>query len=82
MTIEVTKAQLKAGMRVPGSHTKQMINASTRILGLVGSIVGPLVMLKISVDLLMPWQGIWALAVVIGALPVVHVLFGNRHDKR
>lgn len=82
VTIEVSKAQFKAGMRVPGPHTGQMINASTRILGLVGSVVGPLVLLKISVDLQMPWQGIWTLAVVIGALPVVHVLFGNRHDKR
>ncbi|MFD3621751.1 hypothetical protein ACFWWT_42565 [Streptomyces sp. NPDC058676] len=41
-----------------------------------------MVLLKISVDLQMPWQGFWTLAVVIGALPVVHVLFGNRHDKR
>jgi uncharacterized membrane protein YeaQ/YmgE (transglycosylase-associated protein family) len=59
-----------------------MINASTRVLGLVGSVVGPLVLLKVSVDVPMPWQGIWSLAVVVGVLPVVHVLLGNRHDKR
>ncbi|MDU9001797.1 hypothetical protein [Streptomyces mirabilis] len=82
VTIEVTKAKLKAGMRVPGPNTGQMINASTRVLGLAGSVVGPLVLLKISVDIQMPWQGIWTLAVVIGALPVVHILLGNRHDKR
>ncbi|MFD7603161.1 hypothetical protein ACFWAN_22045 [Streptomyces mirabilis] len=82
VTIEVTKAKLKAGMRVPGPNTGQMINASTRILGLAGSVVGPLGLLKISVDIQMPWQGIWTLAVVIGALPVVHILLGNRHDKQ
>lgn len=80
--IEVTKDKLKVGMRVPGPHTGQMINASTRVLGLVGSVVGPLVLLRVSVDVLMPWPGIWSLAVVLGALPLVHVLLGNRHDKR
>jgi hypothetical protein len=82
VTIEVTKDKFKAGMRVPGAHTGQMINASARVLGLVGSVVGPLVLLKVSVDVPMPWQGIWSLAVVVGVLPVVHVLLGNRHDKR
>ncbi|MFI6209143.1 hypothetical protein ACIBAI_22515 [Streptomyces sp. NPDC051041] len=82
VTIEVTKDKFKVGMRVPGPHTGQMINASTRVLGLVGSIVGPLVLLKVSVDVPMPWQGIWSLAVAVGFLPVVHVLLGNRHDKR
>ncbi|MFI7396574.1 hypothetical protein [Streptomyces tendae] len=80
--IEVTKDKLKVGMRVPGPHTGQMINASTRVLGLVGSVVGPLVLLKVSVDFPMPWQGVWSLAVVVGVLPVVHVLLGNWHDKR
>ncbi|MGW7134338.1 hypothetical protein ACWGIA_39195 [Streptomyces bobili] len=80
--IEVTKDKFKVGMRVPGPHTGQMINASTRVLGVVGSVVGPLVLLKVSVDVPMPWQGIWSLAVVVGLLPVVHVLLGNRHDKR
>lgn len=42
----------------------------------------PLILLKLSVDLVMPWQGIWALAVVIGFLPVIHVLLGNRHNQR
>ncbi|MEV5273307.1 hypothetical protein [Streptomyces werraensis] len=82
VTIEVTKDKFKAGMRVPGAHTGQMINASTRVLSLVGSVVGPLALLKISVDVPMPWQGICFLAVVVGALPVVHVLLGNRHDRR
>ncbi|WP_153182822.1 hypothetical protein [Streptomyces sp. E5N298] len=80
--IEVTKDKLKVGMHVPGPHTGQMINASTRVLGLVGSVVGPLVLLRVSVDVLMPWPGIWSLAVVLGTLPLVHVLIGNRHDKR
>ncbi|MFF9787692.1 hypothetical protein OG528_38540 [Streptomyces platensis] len=80
--IEVSKAKFKAGMRVPGRNTGQMINASTRVLGIIGSVAGPLVVLKLSVDLPMPWQGIWALALVIGILPVIHVLLGNRHDKR
>ncbi|MFJ1550877.1 hypothetical protein [Streptomyces sp. NPDC088246] len=80
--IEVSKAKFKAGMRVPGRNTGQMINASTRVLGIIGSVAGPLLVLKLSVDLPMPWQGIWALALVIGILPVVHVLLGNRHDKR
>jgi uncharacterized membrane protein YeaQ/YmgE (transglycosylase-associated protein family) len=81
-SIEVTKDKFKAGMRVPGSSTGQMINALTRVLGLVGSVVGPLVLLKVSVDVPMPWPGIWSLAVVVGVLPVVHILLGNRHDKR
>ncbi|MFE2095030.1 hypothetical protein [Streptomyces sp. NPDC059460] len=80
--IEVSKAKFKAGMRVPGRNTGQMINASTRVLGIIGSVAGPLLALKLFVDLPMPWQGIWALALVIGILPVVHVLLGNRHDKR
>ncbi|MDG9687850.1 hypothetical protein QC334_34845 [Streptomyces sp. DH18] len=80
--IEVSKAKLKAGMRVPGRDTGQMINASTRFLGILGSVAGPLIVLKLSVDLAMPWQGISVLAVVIGTLPVIHVLLGNRHDKR
>ncbi|MFI5635389.1 hypothetical protein ACIA8E_39805 [Streptomyces sp. NPDC051664] len=80
--IEVSKAKFKAGMRVPGRNTGQMINASTRVLGIIGSVAGPLLALKLSVDLPMPWQGIWALALVIGILPVAHVLLGNRHDKR
>ncbi|REK84472.1 hypothetical protein DY245_43270 [Streptomyces inhibens] len=80
--IEVSKAKFKAGMRVPGRNTGQMINASTRVLGIIGSVAGPLVVLKLSVDLRMPWQGIWALALAIGSLPVIHVLLGNRHDKR
>lgn len=79
--IEVSKAKFKAGMSVPGRDTGQMINASTRVLGILGSVAGPLIVLKLSVDLAMPWQGIWALAVVIGVLPVIHVLLGNRHDK-
>ncbi|MGC5400750.1 hypothetical protein ACPXCP_34035 [Streptomyces sp. DT20] len=45
-------------------------------------MAGPFILLKLSVDLAMPWQGIWALAVVIGTLPVAHVLLGNRHDKQ
>ncbi|MEU3491123.1 hypothetical protein [Streptomyces massasporeus] len=80
--IEVTKDKLKAGMSVPGPNTGQMINASTRVLGLMGSVVGPVVLLKVSVDVLMPWQGIWSLALAVGVLPVIHVLLGNRHDKR
>ncbi|WNF01378.1 MULTISPECIES: hypothetical protein [Streptomyces] len=80
--IEVSKAKLKAGMRVPGHNTGQMINASTRVLGITGSVAGPFVVLKLSVDLQMPWQGIWALALVIGILPVIHVLLGNHHDKQ
>ncbi|GAB2967335.1 MULTISPECIES: hypothetical protein [Streptomyces] len=80
--IKVTKDKFEAGMRVPGSHTGQMINASTRVLGLVGSVVGPLALLKLAVDLPMPWQGIWSLAVVLGLLPIGHVLLGNHHDKR
>ncbi|MFE7357136.1 hypothetical protein ACFU8Q_29275 [Streptomyces sp. NPDC057543] len=82
VTIEVTKAKLKAGMRVPGRNTGQMINASTRVLGIIGSVTGPLLVLKLSVDLPMPWQGIWTLALVIGILPVIHVLLGNRHDMQ
>ncbi|MET7549758.1 hypothetical protein ABZS95_38340 [Streptomyces sp. NPDC005479] len=82
VTIEVTKAKLKAGMRVPGRNTGQMINASTRVLGILGSVAGPLLVLKLSVDLPMPWQGIWTLALGIGSLPVIHVLLGNRHDKQ
>ncbi|MFD5952109.1 hypothetical protein ACFWAZ_39895 [Streptomyces collinus] len=80
--IEVTKDKLKTMMSVPGPHTGQMINASTRVLGLMGSVVGPVVLLKVSVDVLMPWQGIWSLALAAGVLPVLHVLLGNRHDKR
>ncbi|MFJ8871186.1 hypothetical protein ACIRD6_36210 [Streptomyces sp. NPDC102473] len=80
--IEVSKAKFKAGMRVPGRDTGQMINASTRVLGIIGSVAGPLIVLKLSVDLAMPWQGIWVLAVVTGSLPVTHVLLGNRHDQR
>ncbi|GGM23174.1 hypothetical protein GCM10010129_79400 [Streptomyces fumigatiscleroticus] len=82
MTIEVSKAQFKVGMRAPGAHTGQVINASTRILGLAGSVVGPLMVLRISVDVPMPWQGIWTLALVTGGLPLLHILFGNRHDRR
>ncbi|MFE7572247.1 hypothetical protein ACFU76_35790 [Streptomyces sp. NPDC057539] len=45
-------------------------------------MTGPLLVLKLSLDLPMPWQGIWTLALVIGILPVIHVLLGNRHDKQ
>lgn len=80
--VPIRKKLKAAGMRVPGRDAGQMINASTRVLGLIGSVAGPLILVKLSVDLAMPWQGIWALAVVIGTLPVIHVLLGNRHDKR
>jgi hypothetical protein len=82
VTIEVTETNFKAGMRVPGSNTGQMINAATRILGLVGSVVGPVVLLKYSVDVMMPWYGLWTLVLVVSILPLVHVVFGNRHDKQ
>ncbi|SCK04877.1 hypothetical protein B046DRAFT_00022 [Streptomyces sp. LamerLS-316] len=56
-----------------------MINASTRALGIIGSVTDPLIVLKPSVDPAMPWQDIWALALalVIGSLPVAHVLCGT-----
>ncbi|MFE2541014.1 hypothetical protein [Actinacidiphila glaucinigra] len=80
--IEVSKSKFVAGMRVPGRNTAQLINASTRVLGIIGSVAGPLAVLRLSVDLSMPWQGIGALALAIGILPVVHVILGNRHDTR
>ncbi|MFC8037696.1 hypothetical protein ACFUVU_33485 [Streptomyces griseoincarnatus] len=78
-TIEVTKAKFSAGMRVPGSNTAQMINSLTRILGLVGSVAGPLMLLRVAVDLSMPWYGVWSLALTLAVMPVVHMVFGNRH---
>lgn len=80
--IEVSKAKFKAGMHVPGRNTGQMINASTRVLGIIGSVAGPILVLRLSVDLPMPWQSVLALALAIGALPVTHVLLGNRHDRQ
>jgi hypothetical protein len=69
-------------MRVPGRNTGQMINASTRVLGILGSVVGPVVLMKVSVDLPMPWQGIWTLALGIGILPVIHVALAWQVDIR
>lgn len=80
--IEVSKSTFKAGMCVPGRDTGQMINASARVLGMISSVAGPLLALQVSVDLPMPWQGIWGLVLVLGILPVIHVLLGNRHDAR
>ncbi len=80
VTINVSKAKFSVGMRVPGSNTGQMINASTRALGLVGSVAGPLMLLRIAVNLSMPWYGGWSLALALAVLPVVHVVFANRHS--
>ncbi|WP_333741261.1 hypothetical protein [Streptomyces sp. IBSBF 2806] len=79
--IELTKTNFRTAMRVPGPHAARMINAAPRILGLVGSLVGPVVLLKSSVDVVMPWWGLWGLVVVIALLPLVHVVVGNRHDR-
>lgn len=78
--IVVSREKFLAGMRVPGRSAGKMTDASTRAIGLVGSVVGPLVTLRLSADLAMPWQGVWAMALMIGGLPVIHVLLGNR-DK-
>jgi hypothetical protein len=82
LKIGLTKTDFSAQMRVPGLNAGQMINAAPRILGLLGSVVGPVVLLKFSVDVTMPWYGLAALVVVVAVLPLVHVVVGNCHDKQ
>ncbi|MFB6963171.1 hypothetical protein ACFCYB_40990 [Streptomyces sp. NPDC056309] len=80
--IELTKTTFNAEMRVPGPNAGQMINTAIRILGLVGSVVGPAVVLNFAAGVVMPWYGLAALVVVVAVLPLVHVVVGNRHDKQ
>ncbi|NEA46895.1 hypothetical protein [Streptomyces sp. SID10815] len=80
--IGVTRTTFNVEMRVPGPHAGQMINVAPRILGLVGSVASAAVVLNFAAGVVMPWYGLWALVVVIATLPLVHVVVGNRHDKR
>ncbi|MEU6394798.1 hypothetical protein [Streptomyces sp. NPDC046939] len=45
-------------------------------------MAGPVMLLKCSVDLMVPWYGTWTLALVLAPLPVVHVVFGNSHGRK
>ncbi len=59
-----------------------MINATTSIVGIIGSTAGPIILLKTSVDLIIPWEAIVALALVLAIIPVLVVTLNNRRGNR
>ncbi|MGW5047935.1 hypothetical protein [Streptomyces griseoluteus] len=80
--IGASRTTFNVEMRVPGPNAGQVINVAPRILGLLCSVVGAAVVLNLAANVVMPWYGLWTLVVVIATVPLVHVVVGNRHDKR
>ncbi|MCF3961544.1 hypothetical protein [Streptomyces fuscigenes] len=70
------------GITVPGENAEQLLEVTSKTVPVLGSTLGPIGVLWVCADIKMPWEAVFALALIAALAPLVFYMVTHKGNGR